>query len=244
MQEAQQSSQLIVLGMSIDPHLLGLWLQALLTFAVLSFLIGDNPIYKFAEHLFVGISAAYGVVIVWKQAVLPLLVFKLFPHLGPTFQPSDVPNYWVLIPGILGLLMLARFIPKYDWLSRYPIAFTVGLFAGASIPAIVQFNLLEQSRATMQPLIAIGDTSWNLAISSLVVLIGVICTLTYFYFSRPHEGAMGISSKIGIWFLMVAFGAGFGNTVMARISLLIGRVEFLLYDWLPIVSTHLANYVQ
>jgi len=242
MADAEQSSQLIILGLSLDPQVVGLWLQAALTFAILSFLIGDNPVYKFAEHLFVGISAGYGVVIVWKQAVLPLLIFKLLPQVGP--KPDEVADYWVLIPVLLGMMMLARFIPRYDWLSRYPISFTVGLFMGASIPAVVQMNLLEQAQATMKPVLGIGSIEWGLALSCLVVLVGVICTLTYFYFSRPHEGVLGVTSKIGVWFLMVAFGAGFGNTVMARMSLLIGRVEFLLYEWMPIVSVHLSKYVQ
>jgi hypothetical protein len=238
----EQAPELVILGLSFDPHLLGLWVQALLTFAIFSFLIGDNPIYKFAEHLFVGISAGYGVVIVWKQAVLPLLVFKLFPALGN--NPEEAANYWVLVPGMLGMLMLSRFIPRYDWLSRYPIAFVVGLYSGAGIPAVVQANLLEHSRATMQPIWALGDTDWAAALSALVVLVGVITTLTYFYFSRPHRGLLGVSSRIGILFLMVAFGASFGNTVMARVSLLIGRVEFLLYDWLPVASSYLSKYIQ
>ncbi|MBC7286752.1 MAG: hypothetical protein H5T86_01665 [Armatimonadetes bacterium] len=45
-----------------------------------------------------------------------------------------------------------------------------------------------------------------------------------------------MASRVGIWFLMVAFGAGFGNTVMARLSLLIGRIEFLRYEWWPTVG--------
>ncbi len=231
MPEIQPGTQLVFLGLSLDPQVLGLWVQALLTFAILSFLWGDNPIYKFAEHVFVGISAGYGAVIVWQQAVLLLLVFKLWPQLSTKADAGA--DYWVIIPGVLGLLMLTRFLPKYDWLSRYPIAFTVGLYAGAAIAPTAQAYLLKQMGATMLPLIGASETSWPVALSSLVVLVGVICTLTYFYFSRPHEGMLGVSSKIGIWFLMVAFGAGFGNTVMARISLLIGRVEFLLYDWLP-----------
>jgi len=230
MDEAQQAGQLVLLGISLDPQLIGLWLQALLTFAILSFLIGDNPVYKFAEHLFVGLSAGYGVVIVHKQAVLPLLIFKLFPGLAGNTEVA--PDYWVIIPGILGIMIITRFIPKWDWLSRYPIGFTVGLYAGAAIPMVVQANLLEQGYATMKPIIALGDVTWGVAFSSLVVLVGVICTLSYFYFSRPHEGKFGVVSKIGTWFLMITFGAGFGNTVMARLSLLIGRVEFLLYDWL------------
>jgi hypothetical protein len=96
----------------------------------------------------------------------------------------------------------------------------------------------------MQPIWALGDTDWAAALSALVVLVGVITTLTYFYFSRPHRGLLGVSSRIGILFLMVAFGASFGNTVMARVSLLIGRVEFLLYDWLPVASSYLSKYIQ
>ncbi|HCU35062.1 MAG TPA: hypothetical protein DGT21_06240 [Armatimonadetes bacterium] len=230
MDQAQQAGQLVLLGISIDPHVLGLWVQALLTFAILSFLIGDNPVYKFAEHLFVGLSAAYGVVILYKQAVLPLFVFKLVPSLSG--DPEAVANYWAMIPGLLGLMIVARFIPRLDWLSRYPIGFTVGLYSGAAIPAVVQANLLQQAHATMKPVAAVGDVTWAMALSSLVVLVGAICTLAYFYFSRPHEGGFGIVSKVGTWILMITFGAGFGNTVMARLSLLIGRVEFLLYDWL------------
>ncbi len=242
MPEAQQGAHIVFLGFALDPYVIGLWLQALLTFAILSFLIGDNPVYKFAEHLFVGISAGYGVVIVWQQAVLPKLVFPLFPQFGPT--PDVPPNYWLIIPGMLGLLILSRFIRKYDWLSRYPIAFIVGLYSGAAIPATVQLILLEQMSATMRPVLGLGEVTWTVAVSALIVLIGVVATLMYFYFSRPHVGTLGVGSRIGIWFLMVAFGAGFGNTVMARLSLLIGRVEFLMYDWLPVVSHYLAGFVK
>jgi hypothetical protein len=34
---------------------------------------------------------------------------------------------------------------------------------------------------------------------------------------------------------MVTFGASFGYTVMARISLLTGRVQYLLRDWLGLI---------
>ena len=57
-----------------------------------------------------------------------------------------------------------------------------------------------------------------------------------FYFSKKQEGIRAVPSKLGIWFLMISFGASFGYTVMARISLLIGRLEFLLKDWLHIIK--------
>ena len=71
----------------------------------------------------------------------------------------------------------------------------------------------------------------------LVVLIGVVSVLVYFFFSVEHTGVVGGVSKVGIYFLMVAFGASFGYTIMARLSLLIGRISFLLEDWLKIPLT-------
>ena len=67
------------------------------------------------------------------------------------------------------------------------------------------------------------------------MLVGVMCTLTYFFFSIEHRGAVGGISKVGIIFLMVGFGSAFGNTVMGRVSLLIQRVDFLLSDWLRLI---------
>ena len=65
----------------------------------------------------------------------------------------------------------------------------------------------------------------------MLTLVGVFATLVYFFYSIEHRGTAGAISRIGVLFLMISFGAGFGNTVMARVSLLIGRFQFLLYDW-------------
>ena len=71
--------------------------------------------------------------------------------------------------------------------------------------------------------------------NNLVLVVGVITTLVFFFFSKEHKGALGATARMGIWFLMISFGAGYGYTVMSRISLLIGRFQFLLDDWLGIV---------
>lgn len=240
-----------------NSQIIGLWLQALLTFAILSFLIKDNPFYKLAEHIFVGVSAGYGVVVVWHEAVLPIMLYRIFPVLGG--DPTARPNYVVLIPVILGLLIISRFFPRYAWLSRWPLAFVVGVTAGSAIPVVVEANILKQMAATIQPLIKSFETPngpsgpggidlsaaalWQ-GFNNLLLLAGVICVLSYFYFSHEHKGWLGRSSRLGIWFLMIAFGAGFGNTVMARISLLIGRVQFLLYEWWPVAQHTLTHWLH
>lgn len=63
---------------------------------------------------------------------------------------------------------------------------------------------------------------------NLIIALGVLSTLIYFFFSTEHKGVVGAGAKIGIYFLMITFGASFGYTIMARISLLIGRMDFLL----------------
>jgi len=116
-------------------------------------------------------------------------------------------------------------------LSRIPIALMIGAGAGVAIPAMLYARTLKQVSASVQPMIENGTFN----ISALVVVIGLLSTLVYFYFSREHDGVMGKVAKLGTYFLMVFFGATFGYTVMSRLSTLIGRVDFLLTDFLHII---------
>jgi hypothetical protein len=199
---------------------IGIWIAAGLTLCIYSFLYKDNPFYRFAEHLFVGVSAGFTIAVAWHQTFMRLIY-------NPIIAEG---NFFVLIPTAIGLMMFSRFVPKYRWLIRWPLAFMIGVGAGASIPRIMQSMIFEQVGATLKPL------NFTLATVDLIIIaLGVLCTLIYFFFSVEHKGPIGIVSKVGIFFLMVSFGAAFGYTVMARISLLIGRVYFLLHDWLHIV---------
>ena len=199
------------------------WIAALLTLAIFSFLYKDNPFYKFAEHLFVGVSAAYGLVILYYNSFVPNLIVPLFRE----------HNYWFIIPGLLGLLFFARFIPNLGYLILFPIAFTIGGYSGLSIGPGLQARLLKQLQGSMLHPADFADP--GLLINKLIVLIGILGTMLYFYFSKEHKGVLKVATNIGIWFIMVGFGAAFGYTVMARASLLIGRVQFLLTDWLHLI---------
>jgi hypothetical protein len=150
--------------------------------------------------------------------------------------PVDFRLYAFIIPLILGLMIFGRFFRGWQWLSRWPIAFMVGFGAGASIPVTFQASILEQAHGTVEPFLAGGAAPTSPAdiAGAWALAVGVLTTLTYFYFSAPHRAWLGRSSRLGVWFLMIAFGVGFGNTVMARVALLIGRMQFLLYDWLPL----------
>ncbi len=207
-------------------EIIGIWLGALLTLCIYSFLYKDNPFYKFAEHLFIGMSAGYWVIYNIENVLIPNWWYKMFPE-GVSGGEFD----WIwVIPGIFALFMLARIIPKTAGLSRLSLAMIVGAGAGLNMVSYFQTNALAQVEDTITSLSTGGALE---IISNIVLVVGVVSGLVYFFFSKEHKGIVGKTANIGITILMVAFGASFGFTVMARISLLIGQVTFLLKDWLP-----------
>jgi hypothetical protein len=220
--------------------LFGTWIAALLTLFIFSFLYKDNPFYKFAEYLFVGISAGFWIAYNYHNLLKPNLLQPLFGAPGEkgafaTILQEGRMDFRVLtvIAGLLGLTMLFRFFPKVAWVSRYGIAFSVGLGAGLMFIVYLQANCLAQIRGTIiPPLVFENGFDLGASLANTLLIIGVVSALVYFYFSKEHTGAVGAVARLGIWFLMVSFGAAFGYTVMARISLLIGRMEFLINDWI------------
>ncbi len=222
----------------------GIWVAAFLTLCIYSFLYRDNPFYRFAEHLFVGISVGYGIVIAIHQGVIPLAwdplseaVTALWTEITGETTPETRDALWGLfkiIPIAIGLLFFARLSPRHTWLIRYPIAILIGFGAGVAIPNVLQANIFAQTRGTIEPFATINAgtlSAWDI-FGAVLMVVGVICTLTYFFFSVEHRGPINWLSKIGIAFLMIGFGAAFGNTVMGRLALMIHRVGFLIYDWL------------
>lgn len=207
-------------------NILGIWLGALVTFAIFSFLYKDNPFYKIAEQIFVGLSAGYWFVYT--------IYFILIPNLYDPLTTDFIRNWIKIIPAALGIMMLLRLIPRTEWISRYPIAVVIGTTSGVFFLRYLKSDVLNQLTATMMnPFLGTG---WVEISGKILLIIGTLTGVIYFYFSKKHEGSLGVAAKIGIYFLMVSFGAAFGYTAMARISLLIGRLQFLLGDWLHIIA--------
>lgn len=208
-------------------HSIEVWIAALLTLGIFSFLYKDNPVYKFCEHLFVGVSAGYWVVLTANSSIWPNLIQPLFMRF------TEGHNWQLLIPLVLSILLFSRFFPRGDWLSRWSIAFILGVYPALRITGFGQGDLVEQIHATILPLWVPGDLGTT--IGNLLLVIGLLTTLIFFFFSKEHTGAVGGAARVGVYFLMVSFGASYGYTVMARVSLLIGRVMYLLDNWLGLL---------
>lgn len=282
--------------------LFGFWLGIFLTFCILSFLYKDNPFYKIAEHLFIGISIGYVVIQQYYNVLRPELIEPL--DSTPIFSLSFI---WLLIPIAMVIAMFVKAISeRWSWVGRYPLAFVVALYAGLQINGVAQADLGSQAkrglasvdakrvninkasakklatlpgvnpsiakkiveRRKQKPFESVGEVEkmvtltnvekellsdgrgpiqgldaqaavkdgqryWFGIFSKLLLLLGLIASLIYFYFSVEHKGAIGKVSRFGVWVLMIGFGASFGYTVQGRISLAIGRAQNVRGDTLP-----------
>jgi len=205
-----------------DPALtiFGAWLSVGLMLAVYSFLYDDNPFFKIAEHFYIGVSVGY------------LIVLSFYEYLIKKFwEPLQGGHLWVLIPAVMGLLIFTRYFTKLRWLSRWTFAAVMGWTAGVAIPRTISQFLLAQVDATVKPIFTVQSTPTgtdvDFFINNLLILIGVVAVLVHFFFSVEHRGPIRVTARVGVLYLMVAFGAAFGSTTMARMSLLYGRAYAL-----------------
>ena len=198
----------------------GTWLAAFLTLAAFSFLYKDNPFFRFAESLFAGVSLGYYVGNVLNQTLVP----NLFTPLATDFGG----NWDLLVPGLLGLMLYMRSAPRIGWISRYALGIYVAYYIGVDFTRRIHGEVMPQLARTIQPLHAFD---WPTLVS-LVFIVGVYSVLVYFFFSKEQNVITRPIARLGTWFLMISFGAAFGFTVMGRVALLIGRLNFLILDWI------------
>jgi hypothetical protein len=175
--------------------------------------------------VFVGISAGYWVVVLINR------------NFYAKFWLGRQDESMLYVGAALGLMMLLRLIPKIGWISRWPLAFIVGATSGLWMMNYLTSNAMSQVQSTIMPLFGPGFTaSAGEIIGNLIIVVGTFSGLVYFFFSKEHKGAFGATARVGIWGLMITFGAMFGYTVMSRMSLLIGRVDFIFRDWLGLIQ--------
>ena len=234
----------------------GAWVAVFFTLAIFSFLYKDNPFYKIAEHAYIGISAGYWLSIGFWTIIQPNLLGRLWPSkeyseesfwysiydfLG-SIVPSIFPNGGIdkghnmdltyLIPLVLGIMMILSIFKQFNWMARWGIAYTVAIAAGLRAYGYLNSYILGQIKGTIVPLANTEYPIFHISepslINNLLILLGTVTGLLYFFFSKEQSGSFGKITRLGIYFLMISFGASFGFAVMGRISLLIGRFVSLI----------------
>ena len=207
-----------------DLDLFGTMVGAVLTLLVFSYLLGDNPLYRLALHLFVGVLVGYSFSILLRDVVYGMVLTQLRQ------------NPLVVLPLAFGLLLLFKYFPRRAYIGNYPMAYLVGVGAAVALGGALLGTLVPQIGAT--------GRSWSSDVTGLfrlgildgfLIVFGTILTLMAFTFTAQGEqGLAGLWSRVvkasggvGRFFLIVTFGVAFAGAVTASLSIFIGRVQYV-----------------
>lgn len=206
--------------------LLGLVIGFIFTLLIFSYLLGDNPLFRIASHIFVGAAAGYAAVITIYNVILPQLIF-------PLFYESPQEQYLSIILLIPSLFLFTKVTPLRK-AGNWVMAILVGIGAAAAVGGAVTGTLLPQITSTVYNQAGSQGGVWGIVNGGIIVL-GTLATLIYFHFgAAPRSGhttrrhiVIEYISTIGQIFIAVTFGVLFAGVYLASLAALIERLNYL-----------------
>ena len=213
-------------------------LSFLFTLLIFSYLLGDNPLFRIAVYIFVGVSSGYIAAVVWWQVVLP----RLFtPLIAAITSGSLAEKIFMLVPLLGAVLIFMKVSPRLAGMGRIAMAFMVGVGAAVTIAGALTGTLRPQTRGTINAFDMVAAStrnipSYEVLFSGAFILLGTIFTLTYFHFgARPKAdgsmqrfGLIEIAAWVGRIFIGITLGAVFAGVYAATLTALIERIASLI----------------
>ena len=217
----------------------GVWVAALLTLAVLSYVFGNNPVFRLAQYLFVGVAAGYAGALAWNQVLWPRLWLLL----------TDPQTYWTYaIFFLLGILLLARGMRSISVLADLPLGVLFGVGAALALGGALTGTLVPQIQATIVPvnpaLYGGGPAGWALAIDAGLVVIGTVTVFSVFHYAGRGQGLLSgvwyglrrAAGSVGSGLIAITFGVLLAGAFLSFFTILSSRLSFLITEWLPLLG--------
>jgi len=200
----------------------------LLTLMVMSYLVADNPAFRVAVHIFVGVAAGYVAAVAWWQVLWPDLLLPLVD--GTIAQRAAL-----AVPLLLSGMLLMKAWPALTKLGMPPMGFLVGAAAAVAIGGAVQGTIVPQAYATFEAFDLGSAAGPEALVNAALVLAGVVASLGYFHFSARIQAdgsvrrfrVLEILALIGSIFLAVTLAVLFAGVYSAALTALIERLHFL-----------------
>jgi hypothetical protein len=213
-------------------------LSFLFTILILSYLIGDNPLFRIAIYLFVGITAGYVAALVLWQVLVP----RLFMPTLSILQTSAFDQAIFLVVPWLGVgFILMKISPRLSKIASLTMAFLVGAGAAVIIAGALFGTIIPQVSATINFFDARLAVARNIQLEEILfsgttVLVGVVSSLAYFHFgARPQaNGSMrrvvwiNVLAWIGQIAIGITLGVTFAGVYAAALTAFIERISSLI----------------
>jgi len=221
----------------------GILVGLFLTLSIFSYLLGDNALFRFAVHLFIGVSAGYLVVVTWYNIIFPKLLLPLLENEG---RSSNLLTTY--LPLIFSLLLLTKLVPRLSGMGSPIMAYLIGIGAATAIGGAIMGTLFPQIISTINLFDGQNNSQgliWYLVLESSFILIGTLSTLIYFHFGArsgandPGKRAVWIESIAGVGkiFIAITFGAIFANVLIASLTAFVERWNFIGHFFLSLFQS-------
>ena len=220
--------------MAFSPDQITGIISFLFTILIFSYLIGDNPLFRIAIYIFVGVSSGYVAAVAWWQVIVPRLVY-------PLMYGSVLEKALTAIPLLGAVLIIMKISPRLAGLARIAMAFLVGAGAAVIIAGALSGTLIPQVSATINAFDLASAGARNISLVEVIfngafILAGTVFTLIYFHFgARPKAaGSMGRSpliefcASVGRIFIGITLGTIFAGVYAAALTALIERISALI----------------
>jgi hypothetical protein len=201
------------------------------TVLILSYLLGDNPLFRVGIYLFIGISVGYVLSVTWHQVIWPQLIQPMIS--GAVFR--DVQQAFLIFPLLGSVLLLVKIFPRLSGLGQLPTALLVGVGAAVAVGGAILGTLIPQVEATINAFdLRIARTNAFFALfNGVLVLIGILGTLAYFQFGarKREDGTVRRNALIealtwiGRIYIAISFGVLFAGVYLAALTAFISRVD-------------------
>jgi hypothetical protein len=201
------------------------------TVLILSYLLGDNPLFRVGIYLFIGISVGYVLSVTWHQVIWPQLIQPMIS--GAVFR--DIQQAFLIFPLLGSVLLLVKIFPRLSGLGQLPTALLVGVGAAVAVGGAILGTLIPQVEATVNAFdLRIARTNAFFALfNGVLVLIGILGTLAYFQFGarKREDGTVRRNALIealtwiGRIYIAISFGVLFAGVYLAALTAFISRVD-------------------
>jgi len=212
-------------------RIIGSIIGTLLAVLVLSYVVGDNPLYRLALHIFVGVLIGYSVGFVVREVLVGMALPQLQSH-----------SWSILVPLVLGILLLFKGFPRQAFVGNASVAYLIGVGTAVALGGALLGTLVPQVTATTRTLspAALAPVDFGL-LDGLMVVLGTVCTLLAFSFTESEQSSdfstwrrlVAGAAWIGRVLLVLVFGLAFAGAVTTSLSIFVGRMQYFINLALP-----------
>lgn len=211
-----------------DPNLIADVIAFLFTVMILSYLIGDNPLFRVSVYLFVGVSAGFVAAVAWWQVLWPDVVV-------PVLSGTPMQKALLAVPILLSGLLLMKAWPPFTRLGMPAMGLLAGVGAAVAAGGAVNGTLVPQVGATINVFGSRSLTTVYALLDGVLVVAGMVTTLVYFHFGARtmadgtvrRFSVIEMTAFVGSIFVAITLGVLFAGIYAAALTALIERLHFL-----------------